>query len=412
MRRVAVTGCGIISPVGNTPESFFANLMAGKSGIRRMQSDFVDRLEVKIAAQVDFDPSQYFSKQKMASLDRFSQFALVAASQAIADAGLTLQDEDRSMIGIYVGTGAGGATAIEEGYIRLYLEGADRVKPFSVLLIMNNAAASHIALEYNLTGPNLTYSTACSSSTIAIGEAYNQIRLGNSDIMLAGGSEALLTYGNMRAWEALRTLAAEDQNDPGASCKPFSADRSGLVLGEGAGIVVLEEMTRAEARGARIYAEISGYACANDSEHITAPSVEGQAMPMRRALAYAKLQPENIGYINAHGTATRANDVIETAAIKAVFGKHAYSIPVSSTKSMHGHLMGAAGAVEFIATVLVLSNQSLPPTINLKNPDPQCDLDYIPNLGRSGVEIRHAMTNSFAFGGTGGVLIVSKPPSH
>lgn len=387
MRRVVVTGLGIISPVGNTTESFFTNLMAGKSGIRRIQAEFSDRLEVKIAGQVDFDPLQYFPKQKIASMDRFSQFALVAANQAVADAGLMLQEEDRSLIGVYLGTGAGGVTAIEEGYIRLYLEGADRVKPFSVLLIMNNAAASHIALEHHLTGPNLTYSTACSSSTVAIGEAYNQIRLGSSEVMLAGGSEALLSYGNMRAWEALRTLAVEDVNDPGASCKPFSADRSGLVLGEGAAVVVLEEMGRAKARDAKIYAEITGYACVNDSGHITAPTVGGQAAPMQRALAYANLGPEDIGYINAHGTATRANDVVETAAIKTVFGEHAYNIPVSSTKSMHGHLMGAAGAVEFVATVLALFKQALPPTINLKNPDPQCDLDYVPNQGRSGMRI-------------------------
>ncbi len=407
MRRIAVTGLGIVSPLGNTPELFFSNLMAGKSGIRRLQADFTDQLDVKIAAQADFDPLQHLTKHKASGLDRVSQFALHAANQAIADAQLDLAQADRSRIGVYLGTGMAGAASIEEGYVRLYRDNADRLKPFTVLMAMNCAAASQISLTHGLSGPNLTYSTACSSSSVAIGEAFRLIRHGYADVMLAGGSEALLTYGTIRAWEALRTLAKED-DDPGASCKPFSLDRTGLVLGEGAGIIVLEDLERAQARGAKIYAELSGYGCANDCIHITAPTIEGQATVMRAALASSTLRPEDIGYINAHGTATVLNDAIETAAIKAVFGAHAAKLAVSSTKSMHGHLMGASGAVEFIAAVKALEQQALPPTINLKNPDPQCDLDYVPNQGRNGVAVQHVMSSSFAFGGTGGVLIASK----
>lgn len=408
MRRVAITGMGIVSPLGNTPELFFSNLMAGKSGIRRLQADFTDQLDVKIAAQADFDPLQHLTKHKASGLDRVSQFALHAANQAIADAQLDLARADKSRIGVYLGTGMAGAASIEEGYVRLYRDNADRLKPFTVLMAMNSAAASQIGLEHGLSGPNLTYSTACSSSSVAIGEAFRQIRHGYADVMLAGGSEALLTYGTIRAWEALRTLAKEDPDDPGASCKPFSLDRNGLVLGEGAAMIVMEELESAQARGAKIYAELSGYGCANDCTHITSPTIEGQASVMRAALIFSALRPEDIGYINAHGTATALNDAVETAAIKAVFGAHAGKLAISSTKSMHGHLMGAAGAVEFIAALMALAQQAVPPTINLKNPDPQCDLDYVPNLGRSGVALRHVMSNSFAFGGTGGVLIASK----
>lgn len=408
VRRVAVTGIGIVSPLGNTPEEFFSALMAGKSGIGRLKADFVDRLDTKIAAQVEFDALAHFGKHKSSTLDRVSQFALYAAQQAIADARLDLDNEDKSRIGVYLGTGMGGAASVEEGYVRLYRDNAERLKPFTVLMAMNNAAASAIGLEYGFTGSNLTFSTACSSSSVSIGEAFQQVRHGYADIMLAGGAEALLTFGTIKAWEALRALASEDKDDPSASCKPFAANRTGLVLGEGAAIVVLEDMERAVARGATIYAELSGYGSGNDSSHITQPSPEGQARAIRAALDCAGLQPEDIGYINAHGTATPLNDPAESAAIKLAFGEHASHIPVSSTKSMHGHLMGATAAVEFVACVMVLGKQSLPPTINLHQPDPKCDLDYIPNVGRTGVNVRHVMSNSFAFGGTSGVLIASK----
>ncbi|HEY3299402.1 MAG TPA: beta-ketoacyl-[acyl-carrier-protein] synthase family protein [Methylophilaceae bacterium] len=407
MRRVVVTGLGAITPLGNQPEQFFTNLMAGKSGVRRMQAEFVDQLDTKIAAWVDFDAIAHYGKHKASSLDRVSQFSLYAATQAIENAGLDMETIDKARMGIYLGTGMGGAASVEEGYIRLYRDNATRLKPFTVLMAMNNAAASAVGLEYKLAGPNLTFSTACSSSSIAIGEAYRQIRHGYADVMLAGGAEALLTFGTIKAWEALRTLAKEDEQDAGASCKPFAGDRSGLVLGEGAGIVVLEEMESALARGANIYAEITGFGSANDSSHITQPTADGQAYAMRAALSCAGLQPADIGYINAHGTATALNDPVETASIKQVFGERAMQTPVSSTKSMHGHLMGATAAVEFIACVLALKHQSIPPTMNLQVPDPQCDLDYVPNQGRTNVALTNVMSNSFAFGGTSGVLIAS-----
>ena len=406
-RRVVVTGAGILSPVGNDRETFFSTLMAGKSGIRRLESAFVDALDTKIAGWIpDFDPLAHMSKSKAGAMDRVTQFAVVASQQAIADAGLDLESMDRERVGVYVGTGMGGSSSIEEGYVRLYRDNASRLKPFTVLMAMNNAAGSQVALEFGLTGPDLTFCTACSSSAVAIGEAARQIRHGYADVMLAGGAEALLTYGTIKAWEALRTLANEDADNPSASCKPFSADRSGLVLGEGAAMVVLEDMESALARGARIYAEIIGYGSSNDSSHITQPSVEGQARAMRRALADAGITADQLDYINAHGTGTKLNDVTETAAIKQVCGS---AIPVSSTKSMHGHLMGAAGAVEFVACLMALERQALPPTAHLAQPDPECDLDYIPNVGRENVRVNTVMSNSFAFGGTCGVLIARKP---
>lgn len=405
-RRVAVTGMGILSPVGNDPETFFSNLMAGKSGIKRLETDFVELLDAQIAGWIaDFDPLAHFVKNKAATMDRVTQFAVVASQMAVADAGLDLEHEDRERIGVYLGTGMGGAASIEEGYVRLYRDQAKRLKPFTVLMAMNNAAGAQVALELGLTGPDLTFCTACSSSAVAIGEAVRQIRHGYTDVMLAGGAEALLTFGTIKAWEALRTMAAEDAENPGASCKPFSANRSGLVLGEGAAMVVLEDMERAVARGAHIYAEIIGYGSSNDATHITQPSVAGQARAMRRALAEAGIAPDQLDYINAHGTGTKLNDVTETAAIKEVCGAN---IPVSSTKSMTGHLMGAAGAIEFVACMMAIEQQALPPTAHLAVPDPECDLDYIPNIGRTGVKVRTVMSNSFAFGGTSGVLIARK----
>ncbi|MEW6562816.1 MAG: beta-ketoacyl-[acyl-carrier-protein] synthase family protein [Pseudomonadota bacterium] len=408
-RRVVITGLGIVSPLGIGSTFFFGNLMAGKSGIRRLQQEFVEKLDIKIGANVEnFDPTAYFSKIKLTGMERFSQFALVAAEEAVRDAQLQLDETELPRAGVYMGTGMGGAGTLEEGYIEVFLRDNPRIKPFSVLLAMNNAAASHLSLTYRLQGPNVTFSTACASSAIAIGEAYRQIRHGYTDVMLAGGSEAMLTFGAMKAWEALRTLAPEDPSDPGASCKPFSKNRNGLVLGEGAAVLVLEDADRALKRGAKIYAEIAGYDCASDASHITKPDAAGQTRAIQNALRFAGMQPEEIGYINAHGTATLAGDIEETKAIKAAFGEHAHRLAVSSTKSMHGHLMGATGAVEFMAAVLALQHQALPPTINLHDPDPECDLDYVPNTGRRGVELNAVMSNSFAFGGSNAVLIARR----
>lgn len=408
-RRVVITGLGIVSPVGQSPEQFFSNLMAGKSGIKHVQSTFVDRLSIRIAATVDdFDPAAHFSKIQLTGIDRFSQFALVAAEQAVQDANLVLDESEYHRAGVYMGSCLGGAGTLEDGYIEVFTRENPRVKPLSVLLSMNNAAASHLSIKYHLQGPNITYSTACSSSAIALGEAYRQIKHGYADVMLAGGSEAMLTLGAMKAWEALRTLAHEDLSDPGASCKPFSKNRNGLVLGEGAAVLVLEDAERAIARGAKIYAELAGYDCSSDSSHITKPDSAGQTRTILNALRDAQLQPQDIGYINAHGTATQAGDIEETRALKQVFGSHAYHTPVSSTKSMHGHLMGATGAVEFMTAILALQHQAVPPTINLHQPDPECDLDYVPNQGRTGVPLDAVMSNSFAFGGTNAVLIAKR----
>lgn len=408
-RRVVITGLGIISPVGKNPAEFFNNLMAGRSGIRRLHSDFIEQLSIRIGAPVeDFDPTAHFSKIQLSGIERFSQFALVAAEQAVQDARLELGAEEQPRAGVCMGSCLGGASTLEDGYVETLLGKPPRVKPLSVLLSMNNAAASHLSIKYHLQGANMTYATACSSSAIAIGEAYRQIKHGYADVMLAGGSEAMLTLGAMKAWEALRTLAQEDPNDAGASCKPFSKNRSGLVLGEGAAVLVLEDAERALKRGAKIYAELAGYDCSSDSSHITKPDATGQTRTMLNALREAQLQPQDIHYINAHGTATLAGDIEETKAIKQVFGAHAAHVPVSSTKSMHGHLMGATGAVEFMAAVLALHNRSIPPTINLLEPDPECDLDYVPNKGRSNVDVDTVMSNSFAFGGSNAVLIAKR----
>ncbi|MEO8137571.1 MAG: beta-ketoacyl-[acyl-carrier-protein] synthase family protein, partial [Betaproteobacteria bacterium] len=305
MRRVAITGIGIVSPVGNSTDAFFRNLLAGTSGIRRIVAPYTDRLAVKVAGQVEFDAQAHFSKIKLASIDRFSQFALLAAKEAMQDAGLPLTDAEKLGAGVYLGTGLGGAHALEAAYSEVFkVEGEPRIKPFTVILTMNNAAAGQIALEHGLQGPNQTFSTACASSAIAIGEAFRTIRHGYADAMLAGGAEALLTFGTIKSWEALRVLAFEDQTDPSASCRPFSKDRSGLVLGEGAAVLVLEEMDRARARGAVIYAEVAGYGIANDAAHITKPAAHGQARAMSAALSDARMPAEDIDYINAHGTAT------------------------------------------------------------------------------------------------------------
>ncbi|MBI3354901.1 MAG: beta-ketoacyl-[acyl-carrier-protein] synthase family protein [Nitrospirae bacterium] len=406
MRRVVITGMGVISPIGNNQMDFFNNLMAGNSGIRKISSNLLNQLSVKIAAEVDFEPSTFFQKKQLGFLDRTSQFALAAASQAWKDSGISLSDSEKLRSGVAIGASMGGACTIEETYAQLYQKNIGRLKPFTVLMAMSNASASHISIEYGLKGPCLSFTVACSSSSVAIGEAYRMIKDGYTDVMVAGGAEALLTYGVMKAWESLGILAVEDKDNPSASCKPFSKNRTGFVLGEGAAIFVMEELNRAIKRNARIYGEMAGYSSTADTYHITKPSLEGQAHTISSALESASMIPDDIDYINAHGTATELNDIVETKAIKKVFGDKAYSIPVSSTKSMHGHMMGATGAVELLASVLAIKNQSIPPTANLLLKDPECDLDYVPIKGRTGVKVRAVMSNSFAFGGTNAILIV------
>jgi beta-ketoacyl-acyl-carrier-protein synthase II len=407
MKRVVITGMGIVSPVGNTCEDFFSSLAAGKSGIRRVSKEFDKRLSIRIAAEADFTAEEHFPKKIARTLDRVSQFALVAGGQAVRDAGLQLTAEETRRCGVYLGTGMGGAGTLEDAYEKVFLQNGRRVNPLTVIMVMNNAAASCLSIEHGMKGPCLTFSTACSSSAVAIGEAFRQIKHGYADVMLAGGTESLLTFGVMMSWESIGTLALEAE-DPSMSCRPFSKDRTGFVLGEGAAMLVLESLDRARERGARIYGELIGYGSTADASHITKPSVEGQAYAINAALEEAHIGPDDIDYINAHGTATVANDLVETQAIKMALGLRAYEIPISSTKSMHGHLLGAAGAVELVASVFALECQTAPPTSTLTDPDPECDLDYVPVKARTGLNLRTVMSNSFAFGGTNVVLIVRK----
>lgn len=407
-RRVVITGAGIVSPLGNDLQTFQRNVLAGVSGIGPLKADFCDKLETRIAAQCQFDGEQHFTRQELALLDRVSQFALYATEQAVQQSGLDVTRLNPSTIGCFIGTGMAGSSSTEEGYSRLFREGLNRLKPFTVLMAMNSAAASQIATKYGVAGPNLTFSTACSSAAVAIGEAAKQIACGRCEVAIAGGTEALLTFGTIKAWEALRTLAKEDEEDAATSCKPFSANRTGLVLGEGAATFVLETYEHAIQRGATILAEIAGYGSSNDFKHMTQPSVEGQALAMQSALNDAGVRADQIGYINAHGTGTQLNDVTETNAIKQVFGHAAMHIPVSSTKSMHGHLMGAAAAVELVASLVALHTDTLPPTMHLEKADPECDLNYVPDAAQEVTSLEYVMSNSFAFGGTSGVLILRK----
>lgn len=409
-RSVCVTGLGAVTPIGNGIPAFLAGLQAGRSGIRAMRSDFSDRLAYNAFGIVDMPTDSVVPRSRMAGIDRYSSLGLIAAHEAVTDAGLDGHPCLDATI-IAVGTGMGGAESVQQGYEELLLRGGSRINPLIVVKGMNNAAAAHIAIDFGCHGQSLTYSTACSSSAVAIGEAARAIRGGHADVAIAGGTEALLTHGTIAAWQAMRTLAIPDPAHPETACRPFSKDRTGLVLAEGAGFVVLESEVHARARGARIQARLSGYGARTDAVHLTKPDPTGQCAAMRAALADAGLAPADIGYINAHGTATLAGDITETEAIRRVFEVHAARIPVSSTKSMHGHLMGATGAVEFIAALLALRHDFLPPTINLHQPDPACDLDYVPNQARLGVRLDHVMSNSFAFGGSNAVLIASRVPA-
>ena len=407
MRRVAVTGIGLLSPLGNGGAQALASAAAGRSAIGRLETPWADRLAAPLAACVRFAAEAHFPAPRLRMLDRVSQLALVAARQAIGEARLDLTAADRGRAGVFIGTGMGGALSTDESYLSLYRDNRERMKPFSILMGMTHAPAAWIGIEHDLSGPSLTYSTACSSSAVAIGEAWLRLRSGAIDLAIAGGSEAPLSYGAMKAWEALHTLATEDPSDPSASCKPFSANRSGLVLGEGAAILVLEEWTRAVDRAAPILGELLGYGLATDACHITRPTIAGQAAAMRAALRSGDIPAESIDSINAHGTGTQVNDSVETAAIKEVFGERAYRIPVSANKAMHGHLLGASGALEIALALLALRQDTLLPTMHLEEPARDCDLDYVPNCARRKPGARTVMSNSFAFGGTNAVLVAS-----
>ena len=408
MHRVVITGLGVVSPVGDDPRTMIDALLDARSGIDLLPPALSGGPEPIAAGQTRCDPSRYFPAPRRAQLDRTSQLALIAAEQALKDAGLDAVESQSDRVGVYWGTGMGGAGTLDQAYLRLYGDGDRKVRPLTVVMTMANAPAAQISMAYGFTGPLLTFSTACASSAHALGEALRAIRAGVADVILAGGSEALLTPGTIRAWDALRALATADPIDPSRSCKPFARDRTGLVLGEGAGALVLESEQSARARGARIYAEMAGYGACADATHLSSPDPAGQARAMQMAMRDAGLSPEDIGYINAHGTATQLGDVVETQAIKVAFGSAAQKVAVSSTKSMHGHLMGAAGAVEMIAAVLALERHALPPTAHLWDPDPACDLDYIPNIARHGVGLSAVISNSFAFGGANAVLVARR----
>ncbi len=407
MRRVAITGLGVFASSGKDAESFFQNLVEGRSAVRRITQFDASSLSVQIAAEVpDYEPCAYFPVKRLDLLDRFSQFGLLAAGEAMKSSGLELRDEERPRFGVVTGSGMGGATTFDTGYFNLYANKATRLHPFTIPKIMHNAATSQICMEFGAQGPSLTTATACSSSGHAIGEAFHLIKFGMADMMLAGGSEAPITYGMIRSWESVRVLALGN-GDPSRACRPFSADREGLVMGEGAGMILLEELEHAKQRGAKIYGEIAGFGMSSDANHITQPSVQGPARAIRMALEEAGVGPDEVDYINAHGTGTRLNDVTETQVIKEVFKEHAREIAISSTKSMHGHTMGATGAIELIATVQAAERGVIPPTANYTTPDPECDLDYVPNQSRQ-KKIRVAISNSFAFGGLNAVLLVRR----
>ena len=406
MRRVAVSGIGVVSPLGNDCAQLFANAQAGHSGVHLLDIPFSARLAAPLAATAPFDEAQHFDATRLRMLDRFSAMAVFAANQAVAASADALAGLDLARAGVFVGTGMGGTLTMDAGYKTLYGDQSDRIKPFTVLMGMHNAAAAWIGIEHPLHGPNLTYSTACSSSAVAIGEAWLRVASGQLDLAIAGGAEAPLSPGSLKAWEALHTLATVDAAEPAASCRPFSKDRTGMVLGEGAAMLVIEPWERARARGARIQGEIIGYGLSNDAQHITRPSIAGQVTAMRAALQAAGCAAQDIDAINAHGTGTQANDVTETAAIRVVFGDHAARVPISATKAMHGHLLGAAGALECVLSLLAMQHAVALPTMHLRVPDPDCDLDYVPNVARPNVPARTMLSNSFAFGGTNAVLVL------
>lgn len=408
MREVTVTGLGLITPLGNEPDEFFANLRQGRSGISRLA---IEGLEAQVGASVKgFDSSRWLTRLQLTGLDRVSQFAVAAASEALGDAALRLDDLDPLRVGVYIGCAFGGASTLDRGYRALY-QRSRRIPALTVIGSMCNAPASQLSIRFGARGPVMTYSMACASATVAIGEAMLAIRRGEIDVALAGGCEAMLSYSTILAWESLGVLAQPDATDPASSCRPFSADRSGIVLGEGSAIFVLEECRHAERRGGLARAKVLGYGTASDASHISRPDSAGQVEAMKRALRDAGRMPADIGYINAHGTATQAGDIVETQAIKEVWGEAAYRLPVSSTKSMHGHLIGAAGAVELAATLMALERRIVPPTINLNVADPLCDLDYVPNCAREVDGLRFAATNSFAFGGSNATLIIGRADS-
>ncbi len=407
--RAVITGMGVISPVGNNLEEFWDNLVNGRSGIDFATRFDTSTLPTKVAGEVkNFEPTEWLDKKESRRMDRFAQFAVAASKMALQDSGLDLEQIDRDRAGAVIGCGIGGVITFEEQKEVLMAKGPGRVSPFFVPMLISNMAAGHISITFGLQGPSLTVTTACASATDAIGRALRLIQSGEVDVVLSGGTEAPLTELAFAGFCSMKAMSTEKEN-PAEACRPFDRRRSGFVMGEGAGILVIESLEHAQKRGAHIYAELAGYGATSDAHHITtpAPGGEGAAKAMRKALTDAGLSPEEVTYINAHGTGTDANDATETAAIKGVFGPAAAKVAVSSTKSMTGHLMGAAGGVEAIISALAIERGVIPPTMNYGEPDPECDLDYVPNEARS-VEVKAAMSNNLGFGGHNATIILKK----
>ena len=401
MNRVVITGLGAISSLGLNIEEIFESLKEGRCGIGPLKFLNSERLSVQIGGQIhDYKPEKYFSKQETALYDKFTQFALIAAKQAISSCGIEITERNSSDVGVILGTAGGGLQTQDENYREVYESGKNRVHPLIVPKLMNNAAASHVSIKYNARGPCFTIASACSSSNHAMGQALNLIRKGDIKIAITGGSESMLCFGGIKAWEGLRIMSKE-------SCRPFCSTRDGMVQGEGAAIFIFEELEHAKNRGATIFAEVAGFSMSSDAMDIVNPSKEGAARAIAGALTDAKLNPEDINYINAHGTGTIANDKTECAAIRQTFKDHAKNIMISSTKSMHGHLIGGTGALELVSCILAINESIIPPTINYKQRDPDCDLDIVPNIARD-YSVNSTLSNSFAFGGLNAVLALKK----
>lgn len=401
MRRVVITGAGTINALGHDVSSTLEAMREGRCGIGPLNVRDVDRLAVKIGGQVKaYDEAEHFNRQQIALYDRFTQFTLLAARQAMSQAGLEFRGALADRSGVVLGTSGGGLTTQDENYRAVYEEGKNRVHPFIVPKLMNNAAASHLSMEWNLRGPSFTVATACASSNHAMGLAFQMIRSGMADAMLTGGSESMLVFGGVKAWEGLRVMSKD-------ACRPFSATRNGMVQGEGAGVFVFEEYEAAKARGAEMLAEVVGFSMSSDASDIVMPSKQGASRAIAGAIADSGLAKDRFGYINAHGTGTAANDKTECAAVANVFGPHADRLMMSSTKSMHGHLIGGTGAVELLACIMALRDGVIAPTINYEELDPECALDVVPNEARE-ARVDAVLSNAFAFGGLNAVLALQK----
>ncbi len=408
--RVVITGIGAITPVGIGKDNFWEALISGKNGIGKITRFDATDYGAQVAGEVkDFEPADYIDKKESKRMDRYTQFAVATAKMAIEDAGLDLESEDKERIGTYVGTGIGGIETMHSQYEKLFAKGPSRISPFFIPMMIGNMAAGQISIAFGLRGPSSCVVTACATGSNCIGDAFRLIQHGQADVMVAGGTEASISQAAVAGFCSMKALCTDHNDDPEHASRPFDATRSGFVMGEGCGIVVLESLEHAEKRGAHIYAEIAGYGANSDAYHITSPAPHGemQAKCMVMAIKDAGMTPADVDYVNAHGTSTHMNDLGETEAIKAVFGDHAKDISVSSIKSMTGHLLGAAGGVECIATALSVQNDIVPPTMNYENQDEGMDLDYVPNKAKKR-EVRAAISNSFGFGGHNACLLVKK----